>query len=415
MINDSSETRIVTKRQLTLLKAALKRALKRGKAYRRRLRPGRYSLRQWNRMRALRFNPAFLFPIDMPVGLKVLIVLPHHHEAAKIGGLVRMLTARESGEAGPPRNRVHAVVVMPSYRGIREVELFSKREHMIDAVNKEALDWAHLIGLDLGIPPWDSSRRLKNPATELPPHSAYVCRRFGDEFAYGPDKAYRFFNAWRTYDSGERDPNQQQVDAEDQRAFNALIREEAPDIVLLPDQLDSHPSHRTTREITMEALRSFLAEQDSRGVKQRILLLEYASFHLLTPPRYNLWAVAPKELTRVKAEANKVFRLLQRLHDYEMDQMMAERVASLAAGDEFAFTQKHREKVGFNGRLSPDAPDELPANVTAENYTASLLGVATRQGVPVVRETRVSNPLSLLKPPAPGRAPEESRIGDDHG
>lgn len=90
-------------RRLARYKAALKRSMRRVGAYRRRLRRRAYALRQWDRMRTRRFHPAFLFPWDAPADLKVLVVLPHHHEAAKIGGFIRMLLAREEG--GPPHPR----------------------------------------------------------------------------------------------------------------------------------------------------------------------------------------------------------------------------------------------------------------------------------------------------------------------
>ncbi len=400
-MNAATQRVTIPKARLDLYKAALKRAMRRVAAYRRRRRgPIRYALKPWDRMHTQRFNPSFLFPGDLPSGLKVLVVLPHHHEAAKLGGLLRMLLTGTAGAA--PRNTVHAVVVLPSHRSVRATPTFAKREAIIDAVNKEALDWAHLIGLDLGVPPWNSQRRLNDPAADLPPETAYVRRRVGDQFVYGPDGAYRFFNAWRTYDSGERDPNRQEVDAADQREFNALLREEAPDLVLLPDILDSHPSHRTTRTLAMEALRQCLADRHRQGEPRDVTLMEYASFNLLTPPRYNLWVLAPKELTRMKSEANKVFRLQQQ-HDYEMDQIMAERVISMAAGDEFCFTRDHPEKSGFARRLSECAPGQLPANITAESFTMSTLRVVIRRGFPVVKETRVPDPRLQFQSMGAGR------------
>ena len=62
-------------------------------------------------------------------------MFPHHHEAAKIGGIVRVLLAPD--ERGEPGNNIHAVVVMPSHRSITTSADFAKREDMIDAVNKE--------------------------------------------------------------------------------------------------------------------------------------------------------------------------------------------------------------------------------------------------------------------------------------
>lgn len=383
-------------------KAALHRSAGKIARYRRRLRPRPYSLREYDRMKMQRFAPAFLFPEDMPAGLRVLVVLPHHHEAAKIGGLVRVMLA-EGGD-GRPRSRLHAVVVMPSHRSITGSNAFRRREDQIDAVRKEMLDWAHVIGLDLGVPPWSAARNLKDPSAELPPESAYVLRRSGDQFIYGPEGQCRFFNAWKTYDTGEHDPNCQRVAPEDQAGFRALVRETEPDVVLLPDRLDPHPSHRTTRELAMDALRAWLADCHSRGAARTVTLLECASFQLLTPPRYNLWVMAPKDVTRLKTLANKAFRL-SREHDYEMDQMMAERVVSMAAGDEFSFVRTHPEKRGFEARLALGAPKELPANITAECYTVGTLGVTILKGTPVVREARAAAPRAhLLALGSPARA-----------
>ena len=378
----------ISERRLALYKSALKRSMRRVAAYKRRLGRKAYALQLYDRMLIKRFNPEFLFPRDLPTGRRVLVVLPHHHEAAKIGGIVRVLLAPD--ERGEPGNNVHAVVVMPSHRSITTSANFAKREDMIDAVNKEGLHWAYVIGLCLGVTPWDFRSRLRNPVTDLPPETAYTRRRIGDQFVYGPDGAYRFFNAWRTYDSGEGDPNRQQVAPEDQCQFDALMREEDPDLVLLPDQMDPHPSHHTTRVITMDAMRTLLAERHAAGENKTITLLEYASFQLITPPRYNLWVMAPKEIACAKTEANKVFRL-QKQHDYEMDQIMAERVVSMAAGDEFYFARSHPEKTGFATRLSRSAPGQLPANITAESFTVSLLSVVMKRGMPVVQEQRLTN------------------------
>lgn len=389
MNEPTEEAGIMTaRRRADLYKRTLKRALRRLTAYRRRFRRGPYHLQLYDRMRTTRFSPEFLFLRDMPVGRKVLVVLPHPHEAAKIGGLVSALLAPDQGETRC--NTVHAVVVMPSHRGITPSVDFPKREDMIDAASKEGLDWAYVIGLDLGVAPWDGAHRLKKPDMDLPRAAAYPLRRSGYQFIYGPDGAYRFFNAWQTYDSGESDPNSQQVDPEDQRQFTALVREEDPDIVLLPDQMDSHPSHRTSREIAMEALRSLVASRHAHGDLRTVTLMEYASFHLLTPPRYNLWVMIPKEIASSKTEANGVFRL-QKVHDYEMDQMMAERVVSMAAEDEFHFARNNPEKAGFARRLSRSAPVALPANITAENFTVSRLSVVIKRGVPVVQEMRMTN------------------------
>jgi hypothetical protein len=301
-----------------------------------------------------------------------------------------MLMARDADPG--PKNRIHVAVVMPSHRSISASKEFRKREDMIDAVRKEALDWAHLIGLDLGVEPWSPHRRLKDPRTDLPPESAYPCRRVGDMFIYGPGGTYRFFNAWKTYDTGEKDPNRQHVDPADQKEFSALLVEENPDIVLLPDAMDPHPSHRNTRDLAMEGLRALLAERDANGDRRTVTLLEYASFHLVTPPRYNLWAVAPKDIASTKTLANRVFRL-QKRHDYETDEVLAERVVSMAAVDEYNFARNHPERSCFDAHISPHAPAELPANVTAENFTVSTLRVVRRRGVPVVLEARVVNPL----------------------
>jgi hypothetical protein len=286
-VNSDREAHIRSTQELAHCRAELYRAERMVAAYRRHFRTPPYGLKMYDRMLVTRFNPAFVFASDLPMGQKVLIVLPHHHEAAKIGGLVRMLAARQADPV--LRNRINIVVVMPSHRSISTGDEFRKREDMIDAVRKEALDWAHLIGLDLGVEPWNPNRRLKDPRTDLPPESAYPCRRVGDMFIYGPGGTYRFFNAWKTYDTGEKDPNRQCVDPADQKEFNALLMEENPDIVLLPDAMDPHPSHRNTRNMVMEGLRGLLAQWDADGAGRVVTLLEYASFHLVTRYNRKLW------------------------------------------------------------------------------------------------------------------------------
>ena len=399
---DQDELIHIEKQRFDLYKRALKRCMKKAAAARRGPGGGPYRLHLEDRMRPARFDPVFLSPAEVPKGLKVLIVLPHPQEAAKLGGLVRILLAPDAD--GRPSNQVHAVVVMPGHRGVTVTADHRRREDLIDAVIKEGLDWAYVIGLNLGLPPYDLAYPLKKPNADLPNAFDYERRRVGDQFAYGPDGAYRFFNAWRTYDSGEKDSNDQRVDPRDQEAFASLVAEEDPDLVLLPDHLDPHPSQRTTREMALEGLRRLLASRHARGEPASVTLLEYASFQLFTPPRYNLWVIAPKDMVRAKTFANTVFKTKQ-YHNFKVDTMMAEGASSMAASDEFHFAKLHRGRSLFENREAANHPALLPTNITAENFTVSRLAVELDGRLPVVRETHLNAVREHFAAMTPSRPP----------
>ena len=381
------------KRAAKMYKGQLDKANRNLGRYRRRHTPKEYQLMQFNRERVKRFNPEFIFQHELPKDKKVLVVLPHHHEVMRFNNLIHSF-ARNEGKG--PRNEVKAVVMMPGHRSISEGHNFKTREEAIDAVRREGLDWAYVTGLDLGVKQRDPDKPITGKE-KLPPESAYAIRRLGDQFIYGPSGAYRFFNAWKTYDSGEKDPNKQRVDPIEQERFTQMVREEKPDIVVLPDALDPHPSHRTTREMTMEALRAHLREEHLNGKPREITLMETPSLQLATPPRFNLWFMAPKEGTKPATESMKVFKL-QKTHDMQMSQMMDERVASMEAGDEFEFAQNHPEKFGFSRRLGTHIRDKLASNITGENLTVSRLRVTHKKGVPIVKEDRVDSPREHLLP-----------------
>jgi len=281
----------------------------------------------------------------LPTGQRVLVFWPHSDDGIYSGATLAFMNAREL-ETKKRKNRVKIAMVSPGYKGVHG-----------EGTPKEKSErrWAEAVaaGYMLG---FDENKHMIN------------------------------FNAVKTY-------RERRIHKADQRRMDALVRREAPTLVMLPSTLDTEQEiNINTRRMVMRSLRRWLSREYAAGRRGHVVIMEYPTNHvpLLTPSarNYAIEFTHPGHVT-MKHEANKAHMSQDDRHLWQRGKFV-EAEQTLREADQLDHMRRLSRKTERNLR----GLDIDPNTGRGEEYLLTRLGVEMKRGKPVMVHRMLKTPLS---------------------
>lgn len=285
----------------------------------------------------------------LPKRQRALVFWPHSDDGIYHGASLSFMNARMLGRP-TRRNYMKLVIVSPGYRGVPGE---GTKKEKSERRWTEAVAAGYLLG-------FDENQHMVN------------------------------FNAVKTYE-------QRRIHKADQRRMDALVKREAPTLVMLPSTLDTEQRiNINTRKMVMASLRKWMAREYRAGRPKEISIMEYPTNHLplLTPSGRNYMIdFTHRGYVDMKHTANRAHTsqevegkgrgLVQR-------SMMVEAQGKLMHGDELSQMRRISRKVERQLRgIKVDA-----TSGRGEEFLLARLKVETRKGKPVIVHKRFRTPLS---------------------